>query len=713
MAVIPLALPTVLPNLLKANWVGTVSIENAFQVDVSASRETGAEDRRGLTDRQARQVDVTLTGMTQQESTELWMNIARMTGERTVLPLYPDQGLLTASSTGRFINVDTTKKRLFVGARVVVFDLSPGTGHPNQVEYVTIVALSSTQIDLGTTPADQLQNTYAAGAFVFPLLDIEIALEGNKGVHHTDNNFGVSFQATEVVGPSALEVLVDGLPSGFPTYLGYPVLTIRENWGATLESSVRAIGDGYELGTGFVAEPAGERPVFQHSLILTLLNRIEAWAGLSFMESRAGRLRPWWLVNPTTLFDATAITTTYVDVAAFGNIEDAQDFLQYIVIEKFTGDPIIRGVTSVAVQGGGWRITFDAVITAPSLSAIRRTTSGHLVRNSKDAHTEVWHTNTVVEVSVQCEDLIDEADHAITGIVPTAPTLGPIAEIPDLYLWVSASGPCWTDLDGGGLDPTDPTEAFPLVLANENDVDFVFDARRHPSDPTLVEPYLQRLAGGTTAPRLAYFHDVRYNNGLRTFYHFGIDQLEGWLLENSQAPFWDPTDGLTVFVVARFGGPAFPGSFVEHYHLFRSGVFEWFGNGTTGEVRMFAVADAVVGAANLTYTEPTDSTLRILAFRWEPGAVAELFMGGGTALASAATPAASIATTPRDTRMMQYMSNGFGGGSGLPQEIDFNLDRQCFSDDGLIYKRALTNTELNVIGAQMAVRYDIPWEEVV
>lgn len=720
MVVVPLTLPTVLPNLLRANWAGTVSIENGFQVDVTASRETGAEERRGLTDRQARQVNVVLTGMTLEESHELWMNLARMTGQRTVLPLYPDQGILTASSTGRFINVDTTKKRLFVGARVVVFD-TDYAGHPNQIEYRTIVALSSTQIDLGTNAPDQLQNSYAAGSFVFPLLDIEVSLESSKGVHHTAGYYGVSFEATEVVGASALEALVDGLPSGFPTYLGYPILTIRPNWDATLNSSARAVGDGYQLGTGFVAEPTGERPIFEHDLQLTLMNRTESWAGLTFIESRAGRLRPWWLLNPATLLRATATTTTYVDVEAYGNIEDAQDFLQYVVIEKHIGDPIIRGVDTIAVQGGGWRITFDTTITAPSLGEIRRTTSAHLVRNSSDAHTEVWTTNTVVQVALKCEDLIDEADYPISGIVPTPPSLGPLAAIPDLYFWASVSGPVWVDLDGGGLTPTDPTGAYPQVGQGFSDADFVYDARRHPSVITLVEPYLQRLGAGSTAPITAYFKDARYNNGQRTFYHFGIDDLEGWTLENSQAPFWDATDGLTVFIVARFGGPAINGSFVEHYHLFREGIFEWFGNGTVGAVRMFATADAVVGAANFTYTEPTDSELRILAFRWDPGVVAELFISGhgggdGAAVASAATPAASIATTLRDTRMMQYLGPNFigpvGGGDGNPQQIDFNLDRVCMSNEGYLVKRALTNTEMNTVGSLFALKYNLPWANI-
>jgi hypothetical protein len=716
MAVVPLSEPDVIPNLLRANWSGVVQVEPNSQTDVTASRETGAEDRRQLVERPSRTLNVTLTGMSQEESLQLWMNLLRTAGDRTWLPLFTDQGVTDATSSGQFINLDTALKRFYPGARVVIFDVVDGL--PDQIEYRTIVAVTATQIDLGAVPADQLQNTYAAGAYVFPLLDIEVDIDASKGIHQTDYHFEVSFEATEVVGQSALPYLEDGLPSGFPTYLGYPILTISPHWGAALSSSARHHGDAYELGVGMVVEPRGSRPTVDHSLSLRALSRESAWPLLRFIESRAGRLRPWWLVNPASLFTAEAITTTHVDVTAIGNLEDMEDFLASVVIEVTGSNPIVRDVSGVTQVGDLWRIAFATTITAPSLGDIVRVTSAHLVRNSKDAHREVWTSDGIIDVSLEAEDLIDEATYAISGIDMAPPTLGPLAEIDDLYLWVSAGGPCWADLDGGGLTPTDPTIAWPQDLQGLDDVDFAYDVRRPPTDIDLVEPYLQRWdpTDGDSAPALAYFHNVAHNNGQRTFYHFAIDELVGWTLENSQAPFWDDTEGLTIIIVARFGGPAVPGSFVDHFHFFREGIFEWFGNGTTGEVRMFETADAVVGAANFTYTEPTDSTLRILAFRWDPGVVAELFIGGGAAVASAATPAASLDPDPRPTDVMQYLGPNFtgplGGGSGHPQQINFNLDRVCMSNELYVAKRALTDSEINEIATWFADKYDILWDNV-
>jgi len=369
----------------------------------------------------------------------------------------------------------------------------------------------------------------------------------------------------------------------------------------------------------------------------------------------------------------------------------------------------------VTDQGGGvWRIVFDVGISAPSLGDVVLVTSAHLVRNTEDAHTETWSSDGVCSFHFAAQDLLEEEAVTVSGLDLPPFDLGPLADIPDLYLWASAQGNGWVDRDGGGLDPTDKSDVFPDVVEITNSVDFMFDSRQGREDNSLTEPYLERVGNASSAPRWARFNQHRHNAGQATNYHFSIDLDTGWLLRNSQGKFWDDTDGMTVFLVARFGGPAFAGN--PQRHLVRTGVFEWFQDTTNdGKVKFFATADASVPAADISYPGVFDSQLRIWAVRWDPGVSARIYMPGGSPLASAATPAAALDPVARDAKVMVYRGNTFGAGDGLPQQIDFNLDRQCMTDDFLIYRRALTTDELNAVGNWLQEKWaaaGVKWETV-
>lgn len=711
MTVTALALPSPLPNLFRADWTVQVQMETAFQTTISAASSTVAEERRQLVDRPERTLTVAFTEMTRDDSLKLWMNIVRGATDRMVVPLYQDQMIVTSSSTATVINVVPTNRRVYAGARVVIFDLG-ADGQPDQVEYATILTINPTTIGLSTS----LSNTYAAGSYVFPVIDVEVDLDSSPGRMRTDQTYQVTANFAEKLGPSALDVIVDGAPAGFSTYLGHPILDVDPNWKGQISPAVKGEGTSYGLGRGLVVVPQGDRPRVKYNLSFLELSRADAWSLLTFFESRAGRRRPFWFTSPHTLFTPTAITTTYVDVEVAGNIEDLQSHLPYVAIVENDGTLQIRGVDTVTLVSGKWRLTFDAVITAPSIGDVDRVTAAYLARQNNDAFVEKWFTEEHCDFRVQALDLLQEKVVSIAAVTPTAFDLGPIADIPDLYLWVEASGNAWYDLSGAPVEPYAPSLPYPQVTHTdrEGQVDFLFDCRQAPDDATLTEPYLQGPTGPSEdQPFLAYFPLARDNNAERTFYHFGIDEDVGWDLKNSDDPFWDDTDGLTVFICARFGGPHFAGGDDDHRHIDRPGIFEWKSNDTAGEVNFYATADVVVAAANITYTEPVTSDLIVMAVRWDPGVSAELFIDGGAATATAATPASSIDATARGTEVMTYRSNGFGSGSGEKQQIEHNLDRQCMSNHMSIFDRALTDAEMDIVGQQLAAKYNLTWAPVV
>ena len=712
MTVTPLPLPSPLPNLFRADWRVNVRVNDGFETDVTYSRVDGSEERQQLLEKPERTLVVTFRELTRDDASQLWMNLIRSAKDRLVMPLYCDQMITTASSTGTTINVPTALRRLSVGARVVIFDVG-SDGRPDQVEYDTIDTINANDIELATG----LSNTYAAGAYVFPTMDIEIDLKSSRGISQTDQTFEVSFQATEKIGASGLDPLVaaNTTPSGFSTYLGDPILHIEHDWAAVVRSSVTSIGEDYGLGRGRVVRPQGERPMVRYDLQLNELTRADVWPVLEFMESRCGRAYPSWLVAPQTLFTPTAITTTYVEVEVSGNIEDVQDFFDYIGILETDGTITIRGISSVSLVSGKWRIAFDSTITAPALSDVRGVTSAHHVRLARDNYQESWVTDEVCSVRASFIDLLDEGVKSITKVTPEDYTLGPIAEIDDLYFWGSAAGNVWAWDGDASKNPSFVANAYPYrdVEGRTYDADYLFDCRTPPGDNALTEPYLQ----SKTNPAQLSYHQSHYtNNSQRTFYHFNVSDYCGFELENSDAEFWDATDGLTVVVAIRSGGPSQGlGGEAAQRILERAGIFEWLHDdllSPTGQVNFYATADSAVAAANITYTAPTDSNLRLMAVRWDPGVAAELFIGGGSAHATATTPASSLDTEARPTQVLHFVGNTFGPGGGYDQQIDVNLDRQHFSNEILIFQRAITDDELDTVGEYLAARYNLSWAPI-
>ena len=177
-------------------------------------------------------------------------------------------------------------------------------------------------------------------------------------------------------------------------------------------------------------------------------------------------------------------------------------------------------------------------------------------------------------------------------------------------------------------------------------------------------------------------------------------------MENSDAEFWDATDGMTIFVCARFGGNL--SSEDSLLFMSRLGVFEW----RNGVVRFFQTVDISVPNHTITYTQPADSSLYILAVRWIPSSVADIYINGGAVAASAPIAPASIDTTPRGTHVLSFRPGPFGSGPGDPQHIDANLERQHMSNALMVFKRGLSFAEMNVVGNYLSLRYDVPWATV-
>lgn len=735
MTVTALPLPSPLNNLLLVNWADSVSLSGSYQTDVTPSRVSGAEDRQSLIDKPAREMQLTYTGLDRGRSTQMWMNLARMAEQRTVSPLPQDQTETSAASSNRFDNglganvtdltCDTTLRRFFVGARAVVIQRS--AEQIVKLEVAEIATVTDTVLTVY-----QLGSTFPANSVVMPLIDAEIELK-NSGRFKTDSVFNVKVRLKEVPGPSALERTQTSAPTA-DTHEGLPIWNIPINWGRSVKSGIVRAGKVTKQGRGATVAVRESRPRFEHALDVED-ERAEVWSALQWFDWATGRRQAFWLVAPNVIYTPVSVSTTQVAVDPIGLLDDHEDFLENVAVVLNDGTVYIRGIDSITLVSGEWRIVFDAVIPSISLSDIAYVTSAHKVRFQADNYQERWVSPTWGGISMSMVDLLSEEDAAISNLVLPASVINAklLTDISDLYLWADASGPCWYD-SGGGLSPdrrVKPRQQVrwptihPWIAAqnsyeNDDDCDFVFDVRQAPNDNSLSEPYLQRISSGTgqsfidsssANPTLVTFDHETQNNGLPTFYHFGIysstiRRTIGFELKNSSSKFWDDTNGMTIFVCVRLGGDMFTS--VDDVVLFtwRSGVFEW---GNTF-VRWYPIADLYDPNYEILWECPNEPINYILALRWIPNSVAALYLNGGAPIGTAAIAPPSLDSIARRAHFLGMRPGPFGSGSGFPQDAESSITRQHFSNAGMIFKQGLSLSEMDVVGDYLARRYDCVWE---
>lgn len=668
--VIPNDLPSVLASIMTHNWAVPAVVESAYSTDVTAAAGSMSEERRALVDRPYRMLQVRFTGVNRADVLKLAGIVARLAQQRsTPIPMASDFSKVTAESSGDTIHCDTRYRRFFVGARVLIHGWSAAR-RPSGVEYAVVQNIAPTALTL-TAP---LVGTFPAGSRVYPCLEAEIDL-GQPAEFDTDSVADATLTIRERVGRSALPSTVDGFvnPSGFGTYLGRPIFDAPHNWSAKLTSGIVRGGGRFQSGRAEITEVTGARGQWYRRLSLTSLSRADFWRVLNFWDSRLGRCRAWWLVDPATLFDPTVLQTTGVRIRPSGNIEDVQDFYDHVAIVKRDGTVYIRGISSVTLDSGDWLLAFDSVIPATDLADVRKVTPAYLVRCESDSLRETWITDEVCQAEITGLEVLEEAAEELAAIAynPTGPAP---AQVADLYLWAAPLRNTWANV-GRTAKATTGAEAGDVGAS----VALWDDVRQTPSTPNLL---------GASAPGQVIRQDPETNNGQAAIPFVGVGK---WNLRPLGDAFYDNAagKGLTVFMAYRVGTTA--GSWP--HLLKKTGVLEW---GAT-VCKMFETLDGEVANNNVVHASLMADDLGrtvIAVLRWDPGVSARVYKNGGAPLGSAVTPVVD-----------------------LPAEATRELDvwpapTQLDADDVLIYRRALTTQELNKVGAFLAAKYDVPWSAI-
>jgi hypothetical protein len=336
--------------------------------------------------------------------------------------------------------------------------------------------------------------------------------------------------------------------------------------------------------------------------------------------------------------------------------------------------------------GATWQFTFNDLGLTPTFGNIRRVTSAHLVRLDQDQNTEEWKTDAHVSFDWSMVDLLEEKDVSLTNLSQTYVFLNAPSSISDLWYWCDASFNTYlwntslphsqqATLQGEFVGAWDDGRAAAFVAST---------------------PYA--LADSEfEGPIIVY---TAFNNGKRSVQGRGLDILN--LIYTTQ--FFDNTLGLTLVYNLRMHDLNL-NSNTQYEFFFQQGVLEW----TALTIKMFNALDTTHVNYWITPPEFKTGELMTLVLRWTPNQPVRLYRDG-TLVGSTVNNLASLPVNlVREITLCKLV------GTQFDDEVlvgDDSYGEAQFFNAATIYKRALTNSELNSIGNYFVTRYGGAWSNL-
>lgn len=399
-------------DLFQHDWRVSTRVESAWRTLVTEADATLAEERTQLWDRPLRTVTVEWTGVKRAEAHRILMHLMRNGVNQIRVPLYCDQAITTAASSGGTINCPTAYRRFQVGQLVAIHEVGNG-GRATNVQYRTISAVAADSITVSVA----LTGTYPTGSRVYPVIVAEVALEQQVSFP-TDQVCSVAASFVEVLGATALAALRDGAdyPDAYSTAVvdggdtDHPIFNPPHNWSNAFEAGMLRPGEVFEQGNGRVVHARGTRPLMRWSVSLLFGSRAEAWDFLGFFDAARGRTGVFWFPFPADPWLSKTYATGYVEIEPDGNIEDLQELISHFAVVYTNGTVAVRAIDSVALQGGNWRITPTEALPAGTLDGVSRIVPCILARFEQDAIVEEWVTEEVMRTSFSVREVVAEAD---------------------------------------------------------------------------------------------------------------------------------------------------------------------------------------------------------------------------------------------------------------------------------------------------------------
>ena len=407
-----------LQALFLADWSQKVAIHSVYETDVQYGL-TAREQRRGLRGYPYRTLGLTLMGVGPDETLLLKTLAMRASMARGLFPIACDLTPLTAACTtgATTLACDTTLRRFYPGTRAVIYANGSTSGAPFEV--VSISGITATTLTVSATA-----NAYGVGAVVMPLVEGR-AIFKSAGIAKSDTCSTLALEATESIGPAQLPgTTAPGVlpgtystaPGTWATYLGYPIPPLKVDFGTRPGWGFERYGAFSASGIDFIPAPFGARGRGTFNLATTAMDRAAAWTVVNLFDYCAGRMLPFWLANPQTLYRPISASTTGLVLAAVGSLVD-WTLRPYVAIELLDGTVAVRTVTAARAAGHD-TLTFDSpIVGLTNATVLARVTDAVLVRFNKDELVEEWMTDNTMACTLDLVEVSPEGAVTIANVV--------------------------------------------------------------------------------------------------------------------------------------------------------------------------------------------------------------------------------------------------------------------------------------------------------
>jgi hypothetical protein len=442
------------PALFLHDWTNGLVVRTSWVTDVAPVQSAG-EVRSGLTPKPSRLIDVVYRAAAQIEAALLRSCLQRMAMARTPVPLFCDQSLLTAaaSAAATRLTCDTADRRFFVGGRVAIWPAT-ATTVATSFDMVLITAVDGTGLDVAA-----ITNAYDAGAVVAPVIEADLVPQVSA-TYVTDAVLTAQLTFREAVGAATLDPIlaVGSTPDGISSYDSLPILAAAADWSGSSAggASTALVGGAFranetsQVGLVNYTEVHGTRAQLSQGPAFLQLDREAAFGLLGFYDGRGGRQKPFWGVNLTNDFAATAAITsgaTTVTLTATAPLLD-WDWRKdggglAIVLEDDT--VVIRSITSVSRAAGVDTVTLASALPAftGGTAAVARISMAFRSRFGSDEVQEQWVSDTAVQVTLPQVEVVREQAYDLSNM-PAAPVGGGVSAPVPGGGGASAGGTCYS-----------------------------------------------------------------------------------------------------------------------------------------------------------------------------------------------------------------------------------------------------------------------------
>lgn len=500
---IPLA-----PNSFPHDWSIQVRLETRWQTDVTRPYTGSRPEKWALTTRPSRRLTARMVGFGKAEANALLQSVLTYTSVFGVpVPLYCDATPVQAVN-GTRIDGDFTRRRFFLGGRIVFYPLRPVPDKGTQgTVFATITELNPRSIVVQFDPSTT--RTVTTNDMVAPCMDVELTQSAGSTAL-TDEVLEVEASWEELDGACSLPASWPPTDATNPEILSpfcqivdnYPVFPFDPNWAEGVDVEVSRDIDSTGSGRSTIQEPKGD-PFLRFSMSIMGWNRDRAWNVIRFFDSMQGRAGDFYLVHPLSPFRLDSIpSTSTARIASDGDLEAVKRHYKRLAFFRADGTFVSRKASSYSASAGIFQISLDSPLPDTNFVDVQPL---FICSFDHDNLEESWSTSEVVpgfDLSIREEP--DPGPVNVPGISYT-PGSPAFLAIPGCNLLLRAGSGC---VDDQGQQSLMWPGRGSLVQRWRD-----MSAGPHrTSSPPPVEKYLERVATPKTA-RLIRFPLQWQNNG--------------------------------------------------------------------------------------------------------------------------------------------------------------------------------------------------------